>query len=152
MDTATIRALVQAIPDPEIPVLTLGDLGVIRGVCQDDNGVEVSVSPTYSGCPATAMINELIQEKLNSQGIAQVNIKTLLFPPWSSDWISESGRVKLKEYGIAPPNFAEKGKPRSCPHCDALEVEKLSEFGSTPCQALWKCLSCQEVFSYFKCI
>lgn len=151
-DLSHITSIAESVPDPEIPVLTLGDLGVIRDVRIHQMYIEIDVTPTYSGCPATSLINEMIIQAFTDNHITNVAIKTVISPPWSSHWISEQGRQKLLEYGIAPPNPTNTGQPKSCPQCAETHVQKLSEFGSTPCQALWKCLVCQEVFNYFKCI
>ena len=151
MDCEGIIKIANTVPDPEIPVLTLGDLGVIRGArLQGENWI-IDVSPTYSGCPATSLINEMILETLARNGVKNVQIKMVLSPPWRSEWISDEGRKKLSAYGIAPPN-PENSKPRCCPQCNSQAVSLLSEFGSTPCQALWKCQDCLEIFNYFKCI
>jgi len=139
-----------AVPDPEIPVISLVDLGVIRDVAWDGDRLEVTVTPTYSGCPATSVINQDIETALRAQGIKNLTLKRQLSPAWTSDWLSERAREKLQEYGIAPPQAA--GAPRACPNCGNAELEKVSQFGSTPCKALWKCQSCLEPFDYFKCI
>ncbi len=147
-----IVGVVEAIPDPEIPVLTLADLGVIRDVAVEDGSIIVTVTPTYSGCPAISLIEEMIVEQLQLNNFENVKIRRSISPPWSSDWITSEGKAKLTKYGIAPPNSENKGQPESCPRCRSGNVAKISEFSSTPCQAMWKCLSCLEVFGYFKCI
>lgn len=152
MDINAISAKLNAIPDPEIPVLTLGDLGVIREIKQRDDQLFVTISPTYTGCPATAMINEMVHSALIDLNIFNAEIVMSISPPWSSDWISDAGRKKLLDYGIAPPNTEQRGRPNSCPQCTSKNVLLLSEFGSTPCQAMWRCNDCHEVFNYFKCI
>lgn len=152
MEISQIRQLVEAIPDPEIPVLNLGDLGIIRDVSRSEGAIDITISPTYSGCPATKFIEGMIAEKLIGNGLDQFKIKQTISPPWSSDWISQTGRKKLFEYGIAPPNPQNKGRPQACPQCRSSKLKRLSEFGSTPCQALWQCNDCLENFSYFKCI
>lgn len=147
-----IRALVGAIEDPEIPVLTLDDLGIIRGVEHQEGALKITITPTYSGCPATSVINELVVEKLQAHDIHDFQIVQSLSPPWSSAWISTEGQRKLEDYGIAPPNPSEKGRPQRCPQCHSDDVAQLSAFGPTPCQAIWKCNDCLETFNYFKCM
>jgi ring-1,2-phenylacetyl-CoA epoxidase subunit PaaD len=143
--------------DPEIPVLTIADLGVLRDVEVKDGRVEVAITPTYSGCPAMNMIALEIELALKREGIAHSTVRTVLSPAWTTDWMSEDGRRKLREYGIAPPQAA--GSRRAlfgeqqvaCPQCGSEDTEVLSEFGSTSCKALWRCRSCREPFDYFKC-
>ena len=137
------------VADPEIPVLTIMDLGIVRGVdCSD--GVEVALTPTYSGCPATEAIEQSVIAALEEQGIADVRIKRVLSPPWTTDWISSEGRDKLRIYGIAPPE--RRNRPVACPRCNSSNSERVSEFGSTACKASYKCLDCLEPFEYFKCL
>ena len=138
------------VPDPEIPVISLTDLGIIRDVAWRDDTLEVTVTPTYSGCPATRVINLDIETALRARGIDKLELKRQLSPPWTTDWLSAEGREKLERYGIAPPQPA--GGPKHCPHCHSTEVEKISQFGSTPCKAQWRCTDCLEPFDYFKCI
>lgn len=147
------------IPDPEVPVVSVVDLGMIRDVIVDNGSVEVAVSPTYSGCPATEVIEQQIVATLESHGLEKVSIKRVLSPPWTTDWISETGRNKLKAYGIAPPAGSASKKSLltgeqsvHCPRCDSANTSKVSEFGSTACKASWKCEECLEPFEYFKCI
>jgi ring-1,2-phenylacetyl-CoA epoxidase subunit PaaD len=143
--------------DPEIPVLTIADLGVLRSVAVTDGRVEVAITPTYSGCPAMNMITLEIELALARAGIGNSSVHTVLAPAWTTDWMSEDGRRKLKEYGIAPPQPA--GSRRAlfgveqvaCPQCGSSQTEVLSEFGSTSCKALWRCKACREPFDYFKC-
>ena len=143
--------------DPEIPVLTIADLGVLREVNVSDGHVEVAITPTYSGCPAMNMIALEIELALEREGFAKPKIRTVLSPAWTTDWMSEDGRRKLREYGIAPPQPA--GSRRAlfgvqevaCPQCGSTHTELLSEFGSTSCKALWRCKACREPFDYFKC-
>ncbi len=143
--------------DPEIPVLTIADLGVLREVSVSDGRVEVAITPTYSGCPAMNMIALEIELALEREGFAKPNIRTVLSPAWTTDWLSEEGRRKLKEYGIAPPQAASSRRALfgveevACPQCGSDNTELLSEFGSTSCKALWRCKACREPFDYFKC-
>ncbi len=146
----TIWGWLDAVPDPEIPVISLTDLGIIRDVQWQDGTLEVTVTPTYSGCPATTIINLDIQTALRGHGIEKLVLKRQLSPAWTSDWMTNSGRAKLEEYGIAPPQPA--GGPQHCPRCKSTHVEKISQFGSTPCKAQWRCTDCLEPFDYFKCI
>ena len=146
------------VADPEIPVLSITDLGIVRDVTVDD-GVTVALTPTYSGCPATEVIEQSVVEALQRYGIEDVVIERVLSPAWTTDWISPEGRDKLRAYGIAPP---EEGASKrallsgtrkiACPRCDSLDTEVVSEFGSTACKASYKCRACLEPFEYFKCI
>jgi len=146
------------VADPEIPVLSIMDLGIVRGVTINDE-VVVDVTPTYSGCPATEVIEKSVIEALHDHGIENARLNRVLSPPWTTDWISAEGREKLREYGIAPP--AAGGTKRellyasrsiACPRCASTETEVVSEFGSTACKASYKCNDCLEPFEYFKCI
>ena len=144
--------------DPEIPVLTLEDLGVLRGVERRDGRVVVRLTPTYTGCPATLAIRLAVEAALAQAGLAEATVETVLSPPWTTDDITEEGRRKLKEFGIAPP--ARAGGVRAlfanetiaCPKCGSTHTTRISEFGSTPCKALWRCESCAEPFDAFKCL
>lgn len=147
------------VPDPEIPVLSVLDLGIVRDVTVSADGVEVSVAPTYSGCPATEVIEQSIVAELENHRVKKVTLKRVLSPPWTTDWISEAGRDKLRDYGIAPPDGTMSkrellGGERtvSCPRCRTENTMLVSEFGSTPCKASYKCGDCLEPFEYFKCI
>lgn len=140
----------ETIPDPEIPVISLTDLGIIRGVEWQGDVCVVSVTPTYSGCPATSMINMDIETKLRDCGIKQVELRQQLAPAWTTNWMTDKARDALEKYGIAPPQAA--GGPKRCPQCGGDTLEKLSQFGSTPCKAQWRCQDCLEPFEYFKCI
>lgn len=147
------------IPDPEVPVVSIVELGMIRDVTVDQGAVEVSVAPTYSGCPATEVIEHDISAKLEQHGVANVSVKRVLSPPWTTDWISEAGREKLKAYGIAPPTGSANRQSLMrgeqvvpCPRCNSARTTLVSEFGSTACKASWKCEECLEPFEYFKCI
>lgn len=139
-----------AVPDPEIPAISLVDLGIIRDVGFDGDTCVVTVTPTYSGCPATSVINMEIEAALREQGLEKIALKRQLSPAWTTDWVSNAGREKLEKYGIAPPQPA--GGPEKCPICASTNVELLSQFGSTPCKAQWRCKDCLEPFDYFKCI
>lgn len=194
-----VHALAGAVPDPEIPVVTLGDLGILRSVTREQDHVVVTLTPTYTGCPATEVIRDDVQRTLTEAGLHGVQVRLTLSPPWTTDWISSAGRRKLREYGIAPPGRAARsptegssnvlqfvprerwraqglhpvsGSPLNlaassasrgaeahtdgiterieCPRCGAVHVECVSEYGSTPCKALYRCLQCREPFDYFK--
>jgi len=147
-----------SVTDPEIPVLTIDDLGVLREVVlRDDGRIDVAITPTYSGCPAMNMIAVNIALALECAGFPNATVRTVLSPAWTTDWMSEPGRRKLKEYGIAPPQPASSRRALfgveqvSCPQCGSADTELLSEFGSTSCKALWRCKACREPFDYFKC-
>jgi ring-1,2-phenylacetyl-CoA epoxidase subunit PaaD len=151
----------ESVVDPEIPVLGIVDLGIVRSAeAKPDGSVRVGLTPTYSGCPATAVIRTSVERALGAAGFAPITVVEVLSPPWSSDWISEAGRRKLRDYGIAPPahsvaSLREVLRPDAvieCPRCQSRETQKLSEFGSTPCKALYRCTSRLEPFDYFKCI
>ena len=143
--------------DPEIPVLTIADLGVLRGIAVSDGQVEVAITPTYSGCPAMNMIALEIEVALEREGIRNPKVRTVLSPAWTTDWMSDDGRRKLKDYGIAPPQAGSGRRALfgveqvACPQCGSTDTETLSEFGSTSCKALWRCRNCREPFDYFKC-
>lgn len=145
-----VWAWLDTIPDPEIPVITLVDLGIIRGVEWHDETLVITITPTYSGCPATSIINLDIETALRDKGVDNLRLTRQLSPAWTTDWLSQKGRVALEEYGIAPPQPA--GGPARCPQCQSTKLERTSQFGSTPCKALWRCLDCLEPFDYFKCI
>lgn len=162
-DVALARAwdVVRGVPDPEIPVLSVVDLGIVRSVDVDSSGaVRIGVSPTYSGCPATEVIRGSLVAALREAGFERVDAFDVLSPPWTSDWITPEGRDKLRDYGIAPPATSVaspravlRGElPIACPRCGSLATERISEFGSTPCKALHRCTACLEPFDYFKCI
>jgi ring-1,2-phenylacetyl-CoA epoxidase subunit PaaD len=154
---AALLAVARAVPDPELPVLTLGDLGVIRDLrVADDGTVEVDLTPTYTGCPATAVIADDVRGALRRVGAVRVRVRTVLAPAWTTDWMSEKGRRKLRDYGIAPPGPAAGPVKLAfsvrCPHCGSPDTREISHFGSTPCKALWNCRSCAEPFDYFKAL
>ncbi|WJS87065.1 1,2-phenylacetyl-CoA epoxidase subunit PaaD [Paracoccus sp. TOH] len=155
------------VPDPEIPVLSLTDLGIIRGVEWQGDTLVVKVTPTYSGCPATSIINLDIETALRGHGIGKLRLERQMSPPWTTDWITPEGREKLRAYGIAPPidGTAADGQIAgriarmtgtnltiACPRCGSANTEKISQFGSTPCKASYRCKDCLEPFDYFKCI
>lgn len=153
-----VRAMLHSVADPEIPVLSIMDLGIVRDLQLDGQEVVVHVSPTYTGCPATEMIEQMIVARLEANGVGRVTIKRVLSPPWTTAWLSEAGRQKLRKYGIAPP---ERGAGKGsllrqhivhCPRCSSERTSRVSEFGSTPCKASYKCDVCLEPFEYFKCI
>jgi ring-1,2-phenylacetyl-CoA epoxidase subunit PaaD len=144
-----VRQRLAGVPDPEIPVLSVVDLGLVRHVRVDPRGaIEVGLSPTYSGCPATSVIKASVEAALRDGGYREVHVVDVLAPPWTTEWITSEGRRKLHDYGIAPPTAG----PVACPQCGSIETTKLSEFGSTPCKALHRCESCREPFDHFKCI
>jgi ring-1,2-phenylacetyl-CoA epoxidase subunit PaaD len=154
------------VPDPEIPVISVVDLGIVREVGFDVDTCVVTITPTYSGCPAMQVIAEDVEQALRARGLAHVRIATRLTPAWTTDWMSEAGKAALTSYGIAPPvqqvidiSGLSKGVKRhaiqqpdvACPHCGSMHTQLTSQFGSTPCKALYKCLDCREPFDYFKC-
>ena len=146
------------VPDPEIPVLSIMDLGIVRDV-ECDGGIVVSLSPTYSGCPATEVIEASVIAALEDRGVVDVAVKRVLSQPWTTDWISDAGLEKLKAYGIAPPErgggkraLLQGQRSVACPQCESQNTELVSEFGSTACKASYRCTECLEPFEYFKCI
>lgn len=157
---ARVWAILKDVPDPEIPVLSITDLGIVRYVrCDAQGQLHVGLTPTYSGCPATEVIRESVRAALQAHDLGDAQLEEVLSPPWSSDWLSDAGRAKLSAFGIAPPATSVssprqlRGTPRiGCPRCASLTVERISEFGSTPCKAHYRCVSCGEPFDYFKCI
>lgn len=156
VNLARAWAALDAVPDPEVPVLSVRDLGIVREVNEHAGGVEVVLTPTYSGCPATEVIAASVREALLAAGLNPVTVTQRLAPAWTTDWISEDGRRKLREYGIAPPGPAAQQvvrlHPRSvdCPRCGSRRTERLSAFGSTACKALYRCTDCREPFEHFK--
>lgn len=155
-----VWALLKGVADPEIPVLSIVDLGIVRHVRTDPAGrVHVGITPTYSGCPATEVIRTEVLRALQAGGYQDVLLEEVLSPPWSSAWLTPEGREKLRAFGIAPPQ-EEVGRPRhlwqspsvTCPRCSSAGAERVSEFGSTPCKAHYRCVACGEPFDYFKCI
>lgn len=160
-DTALQQAHAAAatVCDPEVPVLTLEDLGVLREVGRGADGeIVVRLTPTYSGCPAMHTMSEDVMKALETAGLMPARVELVLSPAWTTDWMSDAGKAKLKEYGIAPPIgrakkrglFEQESVP--CPRCDSSETIKISEFGSTSCKAQWRCQACKEPFDYFKCL
>ena len=146
LDKSAIMAVLDRVPDPEIPVLSILDLGIVRGIAE--NPPRVLVSPTYTGCPATVAIENAIRRALDDAGWRDVLIERVLFPPWTTEWITERGRQRLHDYGIAPPTDCAKA---SCPQCGSPDTVEVSRFGATPCKAQWRCNACLEPFERFKC-
>jgi ring-1,2-phenylacetyl-CoA epoxidase subunit PaaD len=155
-----IRELLNDVYDPEVPVLSVIDLGIIRDINLHDDDIEIVITPTYSGCPAMDVISMSIKMELLSHGYKNIKIKSVLSPAWTTDWMSDEGKQKLKEFGIAPPNpkqqvcrdelfAADEGV--QCPLCNSWHTHRISEFGSTACKALFVCDECKEPFDYFKC-
>jgi ring-1,2-phenylacetyl-CoA epoxidase subunit PaaD len=145
ISTKSVRDLLNKIPDPEIPALSIVELGVIRQVEFLDNQFQITITPTYSGCPAFSFMKDEIVRHLESEGITNFEITTSLAPPWTTDWLSDEAMSKLKHAGIAPPL-----KIVACPRCDSQTVVVISKFGSTACKALYKCNECSEIFHHFK--
>jgi ring-1,2-phenylacetyl-CoA epoxidase subunit PaaD len=153
-----ILAVLEQVPDPELPVVSVVDLGIVRGVTSDKDGrIVVRITPTYTGCPATLVIRQSVRTALDDAGFSDVALETVLSPAWSTDMISDAGREKLRAYGIAPPpkgadlRSIRAQEEVACPRCGSAETREVSRFGSTPCKALWQCGSCREPFDYFKC-
>ncbi len=156
-----ITDILQKVLDPEVPALNIIDLGILRSVIEVNNIFEISITPTFTGCPAMRVIEEDINEVLQEEGIIDFKIKTIMSPPWTTDWMSEDGKRKLKEYGIAPPSQSTEshlkamlsGKKTSvhCPFCNSEDTKLTSAFGSTACKALHFCNSCRQPFEEFKC-
>ena len=156
-----IWQLLATIPDPEIPVISIVDLGILREVeIISANEITITITPTYSGCPAMRAIEDEIKVLLHKEGFEKITIKTTLSPAWTTDWLSKEANEKLRKYGIAPPektsvdknSILGKTKKVACPQCGSEQSEMISQFGSTACKALYRCLSCKEPFDYFKCI
>jgi ring-1,2-phenylacetyl-CoA epoxidase subunit PaaD len=145
---------VSAVPDPEIPVVSIAELGMVRAVrIAADGVVEVDLSPTYTGCPATRLIGEEVRAAIEAAGLGTPRIRFLTSPAWTTDWITPEGRAALERYGIAPPpRRGDPDAPVACPRCGSTDTEEISRFGSTPCKALWRCRSCREPFDRFKCL
>ena len=157
-----ILAMLDEVPDPEVPVLSVVDLGIVRDVEIARDGVTVVVTPTYSGCPAMRVIEDEIVRALKAHGIHDVRVRTVYSPPWTTDWLSADAKRRLEEYGIAPPGPASAGDELvplrrhtaavRCPFCHSLQTRERSEFGSTACKALWYCEECRQPFEAFKAI
>lgn len=146
------RAVVAGVPDPEIPVVTLADLGILRSVERRNGRIVVALTPTYTGCPATLAIRMDVEAALLAAGIADYRVEIVLSLAWSTDDITESGRRKLLAYGIAPPPSRDRAQAVACVRCGSPETTLISEFGSTPCKSLWRCEACREPFDVFKCL
>jgi ring-1,2-phenylacetyl-CoA epoxidase subunit PaaD len=160
LSKAEIEKIVAAVPDPEIPVINISELGILRDVEVRGDNVEIAITPTYSGCPAMKQIEQDIVAALENQGIQNVRVNLVYHPAWTTDWLTDVAKEKLRNYGIAPPEktTADKsvltGSPKNlcCPRCRSVNVQMISQFGSTACKALYKCNACLEPFDYFKCI
>ena len=160
IDKHHIIELLSQIPDPEIPVINIKELGVLRDVIVNENEVEVVITPTYSGCPAMKQIEDDIRSVMKKNGIENIKIKTAYHPAWTTDWLTNEAKDKLRKYGIAPPEktTSDKGalmgkqKVLECPRCGSKNTVMISQFGSTACKALFQCSDCKEAFDYFKCI
>ena len=148
-----IWQIVQTVADPEVPVLSILDLGIVRDVLLHEDEIEIKITPTYSACPAMDMIALNIRLALIEHGYKKIKITSILSPAWTTDWMSEEGKQKLKAYGIAAPDkrFSITKDGVECPHCNSTNTILISEFGSTPCKALYQCNDCKEPFDYFKC-
>ncbi len=159
IDKSILYTYLEEIKDPEVPVLSIIDLGIVRDIKLNGDELEVIITPTYTGCPAMDMIAATIKIELATLGFKKTKVTTVLSPAWTTDWMSEEGKRKLKAYGIAPPNpkqqacnqglFAE--ETIQCPHCNSYHTHRISEFGSTACKSLYQCDDCKEPFDYFKC-
>jgi ring-1,2-phenylacetyl-CoA epoxidase subunit PaaD len=155
-DTVAIEALLSEIPDPEIPVINIKDLGILRDVSCQNGHYTITITPTYTACPAMGWIEEEIKNKLSEKGITDVEVRTTYTPAWTTDWMSDETKQKLKLYGIAPPMHSSCTKlfgaaKTACPHCGSSDTELISQFGSTACKSLLKCKTCREPFELFKC-
>lgn len=146
LDETALMAVLETVPDPEIPVLTITDLGIVRGIAQTPP--RVLISPTYTGCPATLAIEASIRLALDDAGFRHVGIERVMFPPWTTEWITQRGLERLQAYGIAPPSPSTTAE---CPQCGSADTLEVSRFGSTPCKAQWRCSDCLEPFERFKC-
>jgi ring-1,2-phenylacetyl-CoA epoxidase subunit PaaD len=160
IDKQTIYSYLEEINDPEVPVLSIMDLGIVRDVKMNEEELEVIITPTYTGCPAMDMITTTIKIQLATLGFKKVKVTQALSPVWTTEWMSEEGKRKLKEYGIAPPNPKQQvcdqklfaaAEAVQCPQCNSYHTHRISEFGSTACKALYQCDDCKEPFDYFKC-
>lgn len=146
-----IYSLLSAIPDPEIPVITIEELGILRDVKLTPGGCEVTITPTYTGCPAMGMIEDQIKEILHVNGVDGVDVKMTYSPAWTTDWLTLEAKLKLKKYGISPPHSSmDTVSFIQCPNCNSFNTEIISNFGSTACKGLYRCNDCKEPFDYFK--
>ena len=151
--------ILEEVKDPEVPVLSVVDLGIVRSVDTAHEPITITITPTYSGCPAMDVISMDIRLKMIEKGIRNVAVKQQLSPAWTTDWMTEEGKRKLKEFGIAPPNPKQQfcthemfqQEAVQCPHCNSFHTELISQFSSTACKAMYRCLDCKEAFDYFKC-
>ena len=156
-NTEMIFSILSAIPDPEIPVITIAELGILQSVTIEEDVIHVSITPTYNGCPAMKAIEDEIKEKLKENGYQKVKVKIVYSPVWTTDWLSEEAKEKLRKYGISPPGKSNLKNPISgdsqvtCPRCKSTDVKLVSLFGSTACKALYTCNTCREPFDQFKC-
>jgi ring-1,2-phenylacetyl-CoA epoxidase subunit PaaD len=159
-DIELLWSCLEEIKDPEIPVLSIVDMGIVRDLKIDDRTVTVTITPTYSGCPAMDMITASIRMELLARGFTKVTVLNSISPAWTTDWMTEKGKQQLKQYGIAPPNPRQQvcndklfaaAEAVQCPHCESWHTHRISEFGSTACKALYQCDDCKEPFDYFKC-
>jgi len=164
LDSRVERAwsVLDGVLDPEVPVVSVRDLGIVRDVVESDAGLSVVVTPTYSGCPATEVIESSIVAALEAEGLGPVRVEMRRAPAWTTDWMSERGRRRLREYGIAPPGpvvaaataplrfVPRPPRPLACPRCESYDTERISAFGATACKALWRCRACREPFEHFK--
>ncbi len=151
-----IASLLSEVSDPEIPGISIVDLGMVLDIRPENGHWRIDLATTYTGCPAIDVIPIITRQRLQQAGFEDVRVEMEISPPWTTDWISEEGKVKLHEFGIAPPHgsaFLQKneGKPAKCPQCGATELELISRYGATPCKAAYRCLTCLEPFEYFKC-
>jgi ring-1,2-phenylacetyl-CoA epoxidase subunit PaaD len=159
MDEKEIWSVLEEVKDPEVPVLSVIDLGIVRSVDTSGDRIDITITPTYSGCPAMDVISMDIRLKLIEKGYRNVHIQQQLSPAWTTDWISEEGKKKLKAFGIAPPNPKQqfcttemfRQEAVQCPRCDSWHTELISQFGSTACKSMYRCLDCKEAFDHFKC-
>ena|SRR5687768_8379789 len=149
-----IAGLLHDVADPEIPIVSIVDLGMVIDIAYVNNIWNIDLAPTYSGCPAIDVIPILVEIKLKEAGLENIKVGMQLSPPWSTDWISDEGKQKLFQYGISPPNrksVDDEGTPAQCPQCGSTETEMISRFSSTPCKSAYRCNTCLEPFEYFKC-
>lgn len=157
VNTQNIKQLISDIPDPEIPVITINDLGILRDVAYQNNQYVVTITPTYTACPAMPLLEEQIKDKLHTNGISNVKVVLTYVPAWTTDWMTKDAKEKMRVYGIAPPQHSScnkvynKNESVKCPRCNSSNTELISRFGSTACKGLCKCNSCNEPFEYFKC-